>query len=165
MHSSRPALPICSRIATILFTFLLCSIVTFVSAQQAQPDLTGTWKINLNKSKLGPRHGPGSDSYIIKHLEPRIEMEHRFFGRSEIYSYVTDGGERVANRSSVDGKTSAKTYWDGDTLVIEKHQRGIFWVSRYTLSQDGQTLAVTHHNNKSWFSDAFDESLTYEKQR
>jgi hypothetical protein len=36
---------------------------------------------------------------------------------------------------------------------------------RYTLSQDGKSLAVTHHVNKSSLSAAFDESLTYEKQQ
>jgi hypothetical protein len=92
-------------------------------------------------------------------------MKHMFSGRSEIYSYVTDGKERVANRSSQDGEMRAKTYWDSDTLVVEKHQAGVLWVSRYTLSQDGKCLAVTHSVNKSSFSNAFDESLTYEKQR
>jgi hypothetical protein len=153
-------------VAAILVVLALWFVVTHVSAQQAKPNLTGTWKLNLNKSKLAPRHGPaGGDSYTIKHSEPRLEMEHMFSGRSEIYSYVTDGKERVANRSLQDGETRAKTYWDGDTLVIEKHQAGSFWVSRYTLSQDGKSLAVTHGVNKSSFSNAFDESLTYEKQR
>jgi hypothetical protein len=53
--------------------------------------------------------------------------------------------------------------------VIEKHQEtglgGSVWMSRYILSQDGKSLAVTHHVNKSSFSAAFDESLTYEKQQ
>ena len=75
----------------------------------------------------------------------------------------------MANRSPVDGETLAKTYWDGNTLVIEKRQElgpgGIRWVSRYTLSQDGKSLAVTYHVNQSSFSAAFDESLTYEKQQ
>jgi hypothetical protein len=158
-------LPKIVPVAAILVVFALWVGVTHVSAQQAKPNLSGTWKLNLNKSKLAPRHGPGGDSYTIKHSEPRLEMKHMFSGRSEIYSYVTDGKERVANRSPQDGETRAKTYWDGDTLVVEKHQAGSFWVSRYTLSQDGKVLAVTHGVNKSSFSNAFDESLTYEKQR
>jgi hypothetical protein len=169
MDSPCPVLPVHSRITLIILAFLFCSVATHVSAQQAKPNLTGTWKLNLSKSKLAPQHGPGGDRYKIKHSEPRLEMEHTFYGRSETYSYMTDGKERVANRSPQDGETRAKAYWDGDTLVIEKHQEtgraGIIWMSRYTLSQDGKSLAVTHHVNKSSFSAAFDESLTYEKQQ
>jgi hypothetical protein len=72
----------------------------------------------------------------------------------------------VANRSP---KTLAKTYWDGDTLVIEKRQDvgpgDSSWVSRYTLSQDRKTLGITHNVDRSSLSAAFDESLTYEKQK
>ena len=55
---------------------------------------------------------------------------------------MIDGKERVANRSTEDGVTRAKAYWDGDTLVIQKQQetdRGqVAFVVRYTLSQDGK---------------------------
>src|ERR1035441_4083847 len=142
MDSHSPVVPIHSRITLMVLAFLFCSVATHVSAQQAKPNLSGTWKVNLSKSKPAPQHGPGSDRYKIKHLEPRIEMEHAFDGRSETYSYMTDGKERVANRSPQDGETRAKAYWDGDTLVIEKHQeigpRGSVSMSRYILSQDGK---------------------------
>src|SRR5882672_761452 len=105
---------------TLILVFLFCSVAPHVSAQQSKPNLTGTWNLNLNKSKLAPQHGPGSDRYKIKYSEPRVEMEHTFNGRSETYSYVTDGKERMANGSLQDGATRAKAYWDIDTLVIEK---------------------------------------------
>jgi hypothetical protein len=150
----------------IFLALLLCCVATRASGQQAKPNLNGTWKLNRSESKLAPKHGPGSDRYKIKHSEPRIKMEHTFpDGQSETYSYMTDGKERVANRSPLDGETRAKAYWDGDTLVIEKHQKDSIWMSRYTLSQEGKSLAVTHHVNKSSFSSAFDESLMYEKKQ
>lgn len=156
------------RITFTVLALLFWSVVVNVSAQQARPNLTGTWKLNLNKSKLAMQHGTGGDLYKIKHLEPRLEMIHTFSGGGETYSYVIDGKERVANRSMEDGVTRARAYWDGDTLVIQKQQetdRGqVAFVVRYTLSQDGKSLAVTHHVNRSPFSAAFDESLTYEKQ-
>jgi hypothetical protein len=165
MNARCPVLPIHRRITLIILAFLFCSGATHAPAQQVRPNLTGTWKLNLSKSKLAPEHPPRADRYKIKHLEPRLEMVHG----SDTYRYITDGKEHVANRSPVDGETLAKTYWDGDTLVIEKRQEigpgGSSWVSRYTLSQDGKSLAVTHHVNQSSFSAAFDESLTYEKQQ
>jgi hypothetical protein len=164
MNSSRHVLRCHSRIALIVFAFWLSSTSTPVSAQQPKPNLSGTWKLNLNKSKLAPLHRAGSDRYKIKHSEPRLEVEHTFDGRSETSSYVTDGKEHTANMSWQDGDTRAKTYWDGDTLVMERLRLGS-WMSRYILSQDGKSLTVNHHVYKSSFSDAFDESLTYEKQQ
>jgi hypothetical protein len=169
MVSHWPVLSIHSRIFLIILGSLFCSASTHVSAQQAKPNLTGTWKINLSKSKLAPQHGPGIDRYKIKHSEPRVEMEHTFNGRSETYTYMTDGKERMANGSLQDGATRAKTHWDSDTLVIEKKQAigsvGAFvWISRFTLSQDGKSLVVTQHASKSSFGAAFDESLIYEKE-
>jgi hypothetical protein len=127
--------------------------------------LSGTWKLNLSKSKLAWPHPPQGHRYKIKHSEPRLEMVHE----GETYHYITDGKQHVANRSSTEGETLAKTYWDGDTVVTEKSQEfglGVSkWVSRYTLSQDGKSLAITHHVSRSSFSEAFDESLTYEKQQ
>jgi hypothetical protein len=165
MDSSCPVLPIHSRNTLVILVFLFCSVAAHVLAQQVKPNLTGTWKLNLSKSKPAPERGPGGDPYKIRHLEPRLEMEHG----GETYSYMIDGKERMANRSLQEGETRAKAYWDGDTLVIEKRQEtgrgGSTWTSRYTLSQDGTSLAVTRHVNKSSFSGAFDESLTYEKQR
>lgn len=158
-----------SRIAVVVLAFLFCWAASDTAAQQSKPNLTGTWKLNRGKSKLASQHGPGDDEYIIKHSEPRISIVHMFNGISETYFYVTDGKERVANVSDHEGQLRAKTYWDRDTLVIEKRQdndlRVSAWVSRYELSQDGSTLVVTQHVAKSSFSDAFDELLTYEKQR
>jgi hypothetical protein len=164
-----PVLPIHTRIILIVLASLFCSVGPHVLAQQVKPNLTGTWKINLSKSKLAPQHGPGIDRYKIKHSEPRVEMVHMFNDRSETYSYMTDGKERMANGSLQDGSTRAKTHWDGDTLVIEKQQSfgpvGFFVsISRFILSQDGKSLVVIHHANKSSFGAAIDESLIYEKQ-
>jgi hypothetical protein len=171
MASSCPVFPTHSRITLIILAFLLCSVVTHVSAQQAKPNLTGTWILNRSKSKLSPHPAPGDVRYKIKHSEPRIEMELLFLGRSNTYSYMTDGKERVARQSLQDGAMRAKAYWDSNTLVIEKHQAipfqtvGAFvTISRYTLSQDGKSLAITSHTDKSSSSAAVDESLTFEKQ-
>lgn len=165
MDYSCPVLPIHSRVTLIMFASLFCSLAaTPVSAQQTKPDLTGTWKLNLSKSTLAAQRLRASDLYRIKHLEPRLEMVHK----TETYRYVTDGKERVANRSQLDGVTQAKAYWDGDTLVIEKHQDiggGANWICRYTLSQDGKSLAVSERVSKSSFGAAFEESLIYEKQK
>lgn len=94
-------------------------------------------------------------------------MEHTYSSDSETYRYMTDGKIGLPNPEHRD--VLAKAYWDGDTLVIEKHQETgqsrITWVSRYTLSQDGQSLAITRHVTENSFSSNLDETLVYEKRR
>ena len=137
-----------------------------VLAQEARPNFSGTWKLNLDKSKLIKRPAPGDHLYKIKHVEPRFEIMHE----GDTYHYIIDGKVHVAFRDLWDvDLLMAKTYWEGKTLVIETSQEvgpgGTRWVSRYKLSQDGNTLAVTYHVNQSKFGGAFDESLIYDKQQ
>lgn len=137
-----------------------------VPAQEVRPNLSGTWKLNLSKSKLVRQHAPGDVFYKIKHVERRLEIVHQ----GDTYHYITDGKVHVAYRGVLDAELlMVKTYWDGETLVIETSQEigpgGIRWVSRYRLSEDGNSLAVTCHVNQSKFRGAFDESLIYEKQQ
>jgi hypothetical protein len=136
-----------------------------VLAQEARPNFSGTWKLNLNKSKLIQLPARGGNPYKIKHVEPRFEIMHK----GDTYRYIIDGKVHVAFRGVWDGDLlMAKTYWEGKTLVIETSQEvgpgGSRWVSRYTLSDDG-TLNETFHARQSKFGGAFDESLVYDKQR
>jgi hypothetical protein len=137
-------------------------------AQHQRPNLSGTWKLNLGSSKVAPQHKREGDAYKINHAEPRLKVEHLFEGRSEAYSYIVDGKERVANKSALDGETRAKAYWEGETLVIEKHQDAApgvtTWVSRYSLSQDMQTLRIAQRVTRSSFTPPFDELLVYDRQ-
>jgi len=136
-----------------------------VPAPEIRPNLSGIWKLNLSKSTLARRHASGDVVYTIKHVEPRLEMVHE----GESYHYVVDGKVHVAFRGFLDGELlMAKTHWEGTTLVIATSQEvgpgGTTWVSRYRLSEDRTSLAVTFHANQSKFGAAFDESLIYDKQ-
>jgi len=85
-------------------------------------------------------------------------------------SYVIDGKERLADFAA-DSVTMAKTYWEGDTLVIESNNhdnnRGFAadtsLNSRYTLSADQKILAVVVRGVKGPVSGSRAE-LIYERQ-
>jgi hypothetical protein len=158
--------PIYFRITLISLALLFCYVPTPVSAQQTKPDLSGTWKLKHSKSKLDVDHPILSDECKINHSEPRLVMVFTFPQSSMIYSYMTDGEERVANSSSQNGVTRAKAYWDGDTLVIEgrNERSGDSWTARYPLSQDGRNLVVARHLNKSSFHPASDELIIFGKR-
>ena len=150
----------------VILVFFYCLGLRHSFAQQQKPNLSGTWKLNLRDSKFSFQHKRESDTYKIKHAGPRLEVAHLFDGRSQLTTYLTDGKERFVNWSSEDGALRAKAYWDGDTLLIEKHQDlgDTTWVSRYSLSQDGKSLRITHRVIRSSFSAAFDQSLVYDKE-
>ena len=97
MNARCPVLPICHRITfTTLASLLFCFGAIHASAQQVKPNLTGTWKLNLSKSKLASQHPPGDDRYKIKHLEPRLEMMHGGDPLPLHYRWKRARGEQIA---------------------------------------------------------------------
>lgn len=161
-----------SNLTTCALLFILAVLSGFAGgpawAQDAKPNLTGTWKLNLAKSRLASAHGGGLDSYEIKHQEPKIGMVHNFGGESESSSYVVDGKERLAKLGRNGDHVRAKAMWDGSSLVLEKQQdvggEIATWTSRYTLAEDGKSLVITHHIKKSAFGGPRDEWLVYDKK-
>ncbi|MBZ5721060.1 MAG: hypothetical protein LAO03_11830 [Acidobacteriia bacterium] len=159
------------RIVVVVFLLLFCWDAHDGAAQQSKPNLSGTWKLNRAKTKRPPWWQETKDySCVIKHSEPTISMTHIFEGGTETDFYLTDGKERMANSLHYDEQIRAKTYWVGNTLVIESHrERGGFlasvWTSRYELSEDGKILLESEHFLKSSSSDKpFDVFRTFEKQ-
>jgi hypothetical protein len=137
-----------------------------VPAHEVRPNFSGTWKLNLTKSKLSKQPGPGNHLYKIKHVEPRFEL----VVQGNTFHYIIDGKVHVAYRGLLDVELQmAEAYWDAETLVIETSQEigpgGARWVSRFKLSEDGNTLGITDHFYPSRFGGPRDESLIYEKQQ
>lgn len=134
-------------LATLAISLLM--IVPAI-AQTKQPNLTGTWKMNAEKSKF-EQGGPSSIT---------IKFDHKDSSLSEALIVSTDGGDRtIETKYATDGKetsqqvigdrqaqTSAK--WEGQTLTIAwKADEGDF-IRKISLSADGKTLTmiVTHPN-------------------
>jgi hypothetical protein len=155
-------------VLVIVLGLLCCFAAKRLAAQSVKPNLSGTWELNVSKSKLSRLHRAGTDRYKIRHSDPRLMMEHTYpSGNTDTSYYTTDGKQGLPNPQY--WQELAKAYWDGDTLVIEKHQEtsqvSITWMYRYTLSRDGHSLAVTRHVTKNSFSADLDESLIYEKRK
>jgi hypothetical protein len=163
MHSSS----LIVRAIIIVLASLTCIVAKPTLAQSPKPNLSGTWELNLSESKLSRGHRAVHDRYKIRHLEPQLIVEYTDSSISETSRYTTDGKLRPPDPQHLE--ELAKAYWDGDTLVIEKHheiyQDRITWIGRYTLSQDGQSLAVAKHVTRNSFSIDLDESLVYDKQK
>jgi hypothetical protein len=61
MDSLQGVLRAVSRFTLISLTCLFCLVATHVLAQQTKPDFSGTWKLDLSKSKLAAQHPRESD--------------------------------------------------------------------------------------------------------
>jgi hypothetical protein len=120
---------------------IACLCVLSVAAQ-TKPNLSGTWKLNQEKSKFT---GGGPENLVIKidHKEPAFTEDWAMTARdgnqrSFQAKYTTDGKETEQEVMGRTAKTSAK--WDGDALVIEFKSEDGFFRRKITLSADGKTM-------------------------
>jgi len=134
------------------------------SADCEVPDFSGTWMLNLAKSKLlGAEVRPVT--LLITCSGPDVNIRFESNGTESTLKYVADGKEREVGFWQELNRKFAKTSWVGSDLVTVTVQRSLsatpepvqHLTERWTLSSDGRTL-----------TQSFDEwkSLTrvYEKQ-
>lgn len=125
----------------------LCLLVVLTAigtaAQTKQPNLSGTWKMNTEKSKF---EQGGPDGIIIKfdHKDSSLTESLNLTGgggeRTIETKYTTDGKETTQEVFGTSGQTSAK--WEGDTLSIEWKIEGGSFTRKIKLSADGKTITM-----------------------
>jgi hypothetical protein len=110
------------------------------------PDLSGNWKLNVEKSKWGKVRKPTGVSLEIQHNEPALKYGGRVVdaegeGREFSFEGAIDGREYPAHGASADGKivferkpgnVIASTFHSGDGLLTE--------TAETSVSADGKNL-------------------------
>lgn len=130
-----------SSIITLAVT--VCLLATFAAAQSKQPNLTGTWVMNAEKSKF-EQGGPTGIT---------IKFDHKDAALNETMMLVTGGGDRTLDlKYTTDGKEATQDLmgatgqsvvkWEGDTLSIEWKIEGGSFNRKVTLSADGKTMTM-----------------------
>lgn len=127
------------------------------SFAQTKPDLSGTWKLNVQKSDFGPVPGPTSQTDVIEQKSDTIKIHVTVEGEQGSTQYtetLTTDGKEVAISADAPGAhpapevtmQSIAASWDGAALKVnQKLTYGsdpVTGVSNYTLSADGKTLTV-----------------------
>ena len=153
---------------------LLCGVLALLLAAvpglaQNQPNFTGTWNLNLDKSELGPMPRPDSAHYDIRHSGANLTLDYTQDSKKTHAELTTDGTERVTD-SSPDSEIWTRVYWAGPVLVFESRQKArpahqaepLKWTSRWSLSDDGKTLAIQKHFTTR--DGEFDQKLLFDKQ-
>jgi hypothetical protein len=148
---------------------ILLIVSTTASAQdKVAPNLSGTWKMNLAKSKLPKASKVQSETVIIKQDGLQIEFHFDIDGNQSVHGYTAGKKEKVIREVPQAGtKIVEKAYWKGATLVTES--KIVFNMSSpigemmptkdsWTVSSDGLVLT-----EKSQSEDGQSETV-YDKQ-
>lgn len=153
------------RISTLIISAMtVCLLAAFATAQTKQPNLTGTWKMNAEKSKF-ERGGPSGIT---------IKFDHKDNSLAETLMLVTDGGDRTLDlKYNTDGKETSQDLmgqpghttvkWDGSAWLIEWKIEGASFNRKVTVSADGKSLTMVV-NQTSPDGNTSTDTVVLEKQ-
>lgn len=138
----------------LLPALLLFSANSSLYAQNSTPDFSGTWRLNIEKSKLPKGTKAQSETIAITCSGASIQMRYTIEGKESIVAYTTDGKERTINENQ-GGKVVVKAKWKGPVLVVEtiarlklpsdrlfNNSEVVHDKERWKLSADGRVLTV-----------------------
>ena len=132
----------------------------------ADPNFSGAWKLNLEKSVISALAVPPDGSVVVEHEAAAIRwrpvLEDGKTASPLIYS--TDGKERKNQQGSTLMKSILK--WEGDALLVNTIVSGPSGnhtqMDRWRLSRDGKTLRVRRQVVRR--QGEAEATLVYEKQ-
>ncbi len=141
------------NLVTALLLFFT-PVAMLLAQSLVTPDLSGTWKLNLEKSKLPKGSKIQSETLVISCSGPVIQMQYTTDGKAWSQTYTADGKEKKISENQ-GGEVFAKARWKGSILVIESYARlklpeqsqlngsELFrYTDRWILSGDGRALKV-----------------------
>ncbi len=134
------------RFAALSLLVATAYAVSGAFAEQ-RPNLTGTWKLNLDQSKLSD--GKPITYYTefvqeIEHRDPSLRIVEKIKApgsdRTVTWNLTTDGKETDADMSGSPGKISAT--WEGNQLVTRIAAENWKVVRTYTMGPDGKSITA-----------------------
>ena len=142
-------------IAATLTALLLLSIPvqSTPAAQDAKPDFSGKWTLDIAKSDFGQMPPPDSIVAIIEHREPNLKITATQKGQQgEITNervMTTDGKENSNTLKTMmgDQPITSTTKWNGKALAtafrLTIQDMSLDVVESWEMSADGKALTVT----------------------
>jgi hypothetical protein len=131
----------------LFMTLLLSAMFSIASHADSKPDLTGTWKLNMEKSKLetGQRI-PYYSEYImeIDHREPKLRIVEKIktkdgrADRMNTWELTTDG--KPGHKEGSDGTMWAT--WEGTRLATKIEALGLTFHRTFTIASDGKSITA-----------------------
>ncbi|MGA2598164.1 MAG: hypothetical protein ABSH09_14365 [Bryobacteraceae bacterium] len=138
------------------------------SAMGAKPNLSGVWKLNVDKSDFGPIPGPESEVDTIDHKEPVLNLavaQQGAQGKQNYQLAININGQEEAHKlGDRDVKTTAQ--WEGSALIVLTklmfQDNEVLIKAAYTMAPDGKTVNVATHLSSA-MGEA-DQKMVFEKQ-
>lgn len=129
-----------NKIYLVVFSALLL--------QAANPDFSGSWKLNLGASEFAGLPAPQSVTMTVEHRDAKISVRSNTVmsgkGYDSQYQYST-GGKPSVNQIAGAPVTSRVT-WHGNTLAVdaetERQGRPYRFHDEWALGAGGKTLVV-----------------------
>jgi hypothetical protein len=136
----------------------------------AQPNLTGTWKLDIPKSNFGQLPPPASQTDTIDDSEPSVriaeEQKGGMMGDMSLTSNLSTDGKETTSPGMGGAPTTSTAHWDGVALIVDSkfsfQGTDVKVKDTYTLSSDGKTLTEVTHVESGMGN--FDSTSVYDKQ-
>jgi hypothetical protein len=136
----------------------------------SQPNLTGTWKLDIPKSNFGQIPPPTSQTDTIDDSEPAVKIvedqKGGMMGDMNLTSTLSTDGKETTSPGMGGAPTTSTAHWDGVALVVDSklsfQGTDVKVKDTYTLSSDGKTLTEVTHVESGMGN--FDSTSVYDKQ-
>jgi hypothetical protein len=135
-----------------LFVLLVLPIAASLRAQDATPNFSGKWNLDLAKSDFGPMPPPESVFHVIEHKEPSVKIvTTQKTAQGEVTNerqLTTDGKESVNKMRMGGGEQEVKSTstWSGKALTtafkIDMQGNAFDVTDSWKLSDDGKVLTI-----------------------
>ena len=137
-------------IALFLLAGVISGAQTERTAPTSPPNLSGTWKLNRDKSDLRVWGKIAPESVVIAQSRKQIELKRRIRGRWFSATYTLDGHEQTVSMFDHHERIG-RAHWSQGALIIEERTVAHFGevpdsedvekaTTRWTLAADGKTL-------------------------
>ncbi|MBI4464688.1 MAG: hypothetical protein HY647_08295 [Acidobacteria bacterium] len=153
-----------ARLLTLIFALWVIS----PGVVAADDPLMGTWQLNLTKSKFKPGPPPTSLTHTF---EPDGDNGVKFASDGDAQGKPTRS-EFTANYDGTDYTVTGDPAHDSvslqrinaSTIEVTTRRRGkVMWVSRCSVSTDGNTLTITQKGENAQ-GQKMDNTLVFDKQ-
>ncbi len=140
------------------------------AAQDSDPSiLSGTWVLNLAKSKIDKRFPIVSQTVVITYSAPTIQFKYTTDGKDLTIVWTVDNKDHsIRNPAFPNMETISKASWKKSALTTDNKSRfgspgnqttSLVREERWTLSADGKVLTEKTGGDNDW-----DHTYVFDKQ-